>query len=1208
MSVAVPLRGRLLRVRDDEHALVIVVHHIAGDGISMGPLARDVMAAYVARVAGQAPSWAPLPVQYADFAIWQRAALGEESDPDSVAARQIGYWKQALAGLPDLLELPTDHPRPAIASHRGDSVRFELDPDTVAAVTKLARAHSATSFMVLHAAFAVLLSRLSGGEDIAVGTPVGGRGEAALDELVGMFVGTVVLRARVDPAESFATMLGRIREGDLAALGNTDVPFERLVDVLAPVRTQAHSPLFQVAFAVEHRGESTFELPGLTVSALPFEAHAAQFDLALTLVEGAEGETMTGGLTYATDLFDRATVVAMAERFVRVLTAALDRPLTPVGDLDVLDFAETGALAPVRGLPAARPRRLADLIADAVTANPDGTALLWCERSWTYREADEWSDRLARVLVGRGVGPEDFVALALTRSAESVLAVWAVAKTGAAFVPVDPTYPTERIAHMVSDSGAVLGITRSVEREGLPGSVSWLTLDELDLDADSVAPVDFREASLANPAYMIYTSGSTGKPKGVVVTHAGLANLAAERREHYRVTADSRFLHNTSPSFDMAVGEMISALSASATLVITPPSILGGEDLSNLMRERGVSHALITPAMLSSMDPAGLADLLVLGVGGEACNAELVARWQPGRTMLNGYGPTEATDISTVGDLEVGRAVTIGVPVRGFEVMVLDARLRPVPVGVSGELYVAGPALARGYHGRHALTAERFVANPYGAPGDRMYRTGDVVRWTGGSGAAGEMPFVGELEYSGRSDHQVKIRGHRIELGEIDAAMQDHPDVEFAVTLGRRMPNGDAALVSYLVARGGAALSPDRVTAFVSEFLPRYMVPAAIVEIEAVPLTPTGKLDEKALPTPEFASRVVRYREPGSPTEWAVAEAFAAVLGADRVGADDDFFDLGGNSLSAMRVLTHLRSALAAPVSLQWLLVDPTPASIAARIDASDGQAGDSGLDIVFPIRETGTAEPVFFVHPIVGLSWCYTGFAAHIGAERPLYGLQVPGLLREEAEPESIDELAARYLQEVQRIQPQGPYHLVGWSLGGVIAQAMAVELQTAGERVGSLVLLDSYAVPVGDPGEPVRPDDLLAGLGIASDDLGDLDPDLFDLAAVQGLIDGGSLPGLTGEHARRLFAAAERNDALMGRHRPGVFDGDVLVFTAAADPAGAADTWRPFVTGEIDEHPVEATHWQMTSPSAMEAIGPVLGDHLDDDLRQTKRLEIDR
>ncbi|MFC7449339.1 non-ribosomal peptide synthase/polyketide synthase [Rhodococcus daqingensis] len=1199
VSAAVPLRGRLLRVRDDEHALVIVVHHIAGDGISMGPLARDVMAAYVARAAGQAPAWASLPVQYADFAIWQRAALGEESDPDSVAARQIGFWKRTLAGLPDLLELPTDRPRPAIASHRGDSVRFELDPGTVAAVATLARAHGATSFMVLHAAFAVLLARLSGTEDIAVGTPISGRGEAALDDLVGMFVGTLVLRARVDPAESFATMLGRVREDDLAALGNTDVPFERLVDVLAPVRTQAHSPLFQVAFAVEHRGETAFELPGLTVSALPFEAHAAQFDLALTLAEGAEGEAMTGGLTYATDLFDRATVVAMADRFVRVLTAALDRPQTPVGDLDVLDAAEAVALAPVRGLPTVPAVTLAGLVESAVRANPDGIAISWEGRGYSYREADAWSDRLARVLAGRGVGPEDFVALALTRSAESVLAVWAVAKTGAAFVPVDPTYPAERIEHMVSDSGAVLGITRSGEGEGLPGSVAWLTLDELDLDAESAAPFSPAVAVRSeNPAYMIYTSGSTGKPKGVVVTHAGLANLAAERREHYRVTADSRFLHNTSPSFDMAVGEMISALSASATLVITPPSILGGEDLSNLMRERGVSHALITPAMLSSMDPAGLTDLRVLGVGGEACNAELVARWQPGRNMLNGYGPTEATDISTVGDLETGRAVTIGVPVRGFEVMVLDARLRPVPVGVSGELYVAGPALARGYHGRHALTAERFVANPHGAPGDRMYRTGDVVRWTG----------AGELEYSGRSDHQVKIRGHRIELGEIDAAMQDHPDVEFAVTLGRRMPNGDAALVSYLVARDGAELSPDRVAAFVSEFLPRHMVPAAIVEIEAVPLTPTGKLDEKALPTPEFASRTVRYREPGSPTERAVAEAFAAVLGADRVGADDDFFDLGGNSLSAMRVLTHLRSALAAPVSLQWLLVDPTPASIAARIDASDGQVGDSGLDIVFPIRETGESEPVFFVHPIVGLSWCYTGFAAHVGADRPLYGLQVPGLLREEAEPASIDELAARYLQEIQRIQPQGPYHLVGWSLGGVIAQAMAVELQTAGERVGSLVLLDSYAIPVDEPGDPIRPDDLLAGLGIAADDLGDLHADLLDPVTVLDLVDDGSFPGLTREHARRLFAAAERNDALMGRHRPGVFDGDVLVFTAAADPAGAADSWRPFVTGEIDEHPVEATHWQMTSPSAIEVIGPVLGDHLDDDLRQTKRSEIDR
>ncbi|WP_425439069.1 amino acid adenylation domain-containing protein [Rhodococcus tukisamuensis] len=1221
-----PVRGRLLRAEpgstgSDEHVLVMVIHHIAGDGVSMGPLARDVMAAYASRSAGQVPVWEPLAVQYADFALWQREALGSEEDPESVASGQIRYWRDALDGLPDVLALPTDRPRPAVASQRGDTVRFELDAQTVVRLERTAREHGASVFMVLHAAFAVVLARLASTADVAVGTPVGGRGEAALDDLVGMFVNTLVLRTRIDPGASFATLLGEVRDADLGAFSHADLPFERLVDVLEPTRSQSYSPLFQVALAFEHRGDTEFALPGLTVSALPFEPAVAQFDLALTVAE-APGDadaptTMSASLNYASDLFDRSSAQTIADRFVRVLAAAVAEPTATVGDLDLLDAAEQAELAPVRGLPAAGPTTLAGLIEAAVASNPDGLALWWQGRSWTYREADEHSTRLARVLLGRGVGPEDFVAVALTRSAESVLTVWAVAKTGAAYVPVDPNYPADRIAHMVSDSGAALGITRVGERSGLPDSLDWLTLDELDVDASQAAPITDAERDrplrVANPAYVIYTSGSTGRPKGVVVTHGGLANLAAERREHYRVTPDARFLHNTSPSFDMAVGEMVSALSAAATLVITPPSVLGGEDLAELLVAQRVTHALITPAMLSSVDPAGLDDLRVLGVGGEACTAELVARWAPGRTMLNGYGPTEATDISTVGDLAAGAPVTIGGPVRGFEVMVLDARLRPVPVGVAGELYVAGPALARGYHARFGLTAERFVANPFGGPGDRMYRTGDVVRWRA----------LGQLEYSGRSDHQVKVRGHRIELGEIDAAVANHPDVEFAVTLGRQTPAGETALVSYVVPVAGAEPQAAKVVAFVSEFLPRHMVPAAVVVIEALPMTPTGKLDEKALPTPAFQARRTEYRAPGTDSERLVAAVFAEVLGVDAVGADDHFFDLGGNSLSAMRALSRLRAGADVPVSLQWLMTDPTPASIAARMDSA-GVDGDSALEVVLPIRTAGRAHPVFFVHPIVGLSWCYTGFAAYLDRDRPVYGIQSPAAVGGEEPAGSIDELAARYLREIRRIQPEGPYHLVGWSLGGVIAHAMAVQLQEAGQQVGALALLDSYATPQEqDTADELPVDDLLAGFGVEAAlgelrDLGDLgdpgNPDplaMFDdLAAL-----GGPLSVLTRERAQRLLDAATHNGDLMARHRPGVFDGDVLFFSAVVeDPAltRAVGTWQPFVAGRIANHAVESTHWQMTSPAALEVAGPVLGDYLDaaagEATRLTDRTEADR
>ncbi|RZI92604.1 MAG: non-ribosomal peptide synthetase, partial [Microbacterium sp.] len=507
-------------------------------------------------------------------------------------------------------------------------------------------------------------------------------------------------------------------------------------------------------------------------------------------------------------------------------------------------------------------------------------------------------------------------------------------------------------------------------------------------------------------------------------------------------------------------------------------------------------------------------------------------------------------------------------------IMVLDTRLRPVPTGVPGELYVAGPALARGYHSRNGLTAERFVANPHGAPGDRMYRTGDVVRWTAS----------GELEYSGRSDHQVKIRGFRIELGEIDAAVLEHPDVDYAITLGRRGPSGDTVLVSYVVPAAGSAPVPASVRAFVSEFLPTHMVPSAVVCIDSVPLTPTGKLDVDALPRPDFV--VAEYRRPTEGHESVVATVFAEVLGVDRVGADDNFFDLGGTSLSAMRAVSRLRASSDVTVSLQWLMTEPTPAAIAARMDAADGDTRDTALDVVFPIRTGGPGTPMFWIHPISGLSWCYTGFAEHIDDNHPVFGIQTPAVAGEVL-PGTIEELAARYLAEVRRIQPEGPYDLAGWSIGGVIAHAMAVQLQQSGDAVGSLVMLDSFAETQQsqDTGEAAVP------------------ADGADTAAV--------LSALSPEHVHRLTAAAHHNAGLMHDYRPGLFDGDVLFFTAAHDDPTlrrAVGTWRPWVNGRITNHPVESNHWQITEPSAVRVIGPLLAEYLTHGVPHASRMEIDR
>ncbi|RVW06846.1 amino acid adenylation domain-containing protein [Prescottella agglutinans] len=933
LSADVPVRAELFRVAPDQHVLVIVVHHIAADGFSMGPLTRDVIVAYAARTAGEAPGWAPLAVQYADYALWQRATLGNEDDPESLIARQAEFWTSALAGLPEQLDLPSDRPRPVVASNRGASYRFSIDTELHGAIDAVARAHGATPFMVVHAALSVLLARLSGTSDIAVGTPVAGRGEAALDDVVGMFVNTLVLRTEVDGARSFADLLGSVRSVDLDAFEHADLPFERLVEILDPERSQARHPLFQVALAFQRgldAGPRT--LPGLTVSGVDIEVALAKFDLQVTVADDTTGSGLAVELTYATDLFDEPTVRTFGTRFVRLLAALTADPAAPVGDAPILDDDEHARLTSVDGGPVPPLRTLAEILTGRVESDPAAPAVSCDGTTLTYRELDERSSALARELIDRGVGPETVVALSFPRSWEMVLCVWAVAKTGAAYVPVDPTYPADRIAHMVTDSAAVLGIADAVE--SLPDAVSWSSLTALEQAASAagrstaaVRDIDrLRALRLDHVAYVIYTSGSTGKPKGVEVTHRGLSGLVNQSAELYEVTAADRVLHVCSPSFDPSVLEWALAATAGAELVVVPPSILGGDELHALLAEHAVTVAIITPAVLGSMDAEGLDELRLLSVGGDASTTELLGRWAPGRRFFNAYGPTETTIVSTRGELFAGKPITIGGPTPGVGAVILDARLRPVPVGVAGELYLAGEALARGYHGRAELTADRFVANPFGGAGERMYRTGDVVRWA--EDPSGDL----SIEYVGRSDFQVKVRGFRIELGEIDAALTDHPAVSFATTVGHTLPSGQTALVSYVQAD---AADPAVLTAHVASLLPSYMVPASIIVLDTVPLTPVGKLDRQALPAPVFETK--EFRAPGTATEELVASVFADVLDAPRVGLDDDFFDLGGNSLVATRVASRLGAALGVRVPVRELFETSTVEALAARLTALSG-------------------------------------------------------------------------------------------------------------------------------------------------------------------------------------------------------------------------------------------------------------------------------
>ncbi|WP_052083106.1 non-ribosomal peptide synthetase [Rhodococcus fascians] len=1212
VTTEIPIRLALYRTGEDSHVLAVVVHHIAADGASMAPLARDVMVAYSSRTAGSAPAWSPLEVQYADYTLWQRELLGSEDDENSVAAQQLGFWRTALRGTPDLLPLPTDRPRPTNQDFRGGRVKFDIDADLHRRVVEFSRDRGATMFMVVHSAFAATLARLSGIDDIAITTPVAGRGEAALDDLVGMFVNTLVLRTVVDGAESFESLLGRVVESDLEAFGHTEIPFERVVEVLNPTRSTSYAPLSQVALSFQNNTAARLDLPELTVEGVDFDVPVAKQDLQLllaeTFVDAGEPAGIDGAFDFATSLFDAATVQTFADRFVRILRAAVSAPSAPIGDADVLGEHEHPALAPARGEAGGPFRTWPMILADAAAANPDGIAVEYGDVELSYRQLDEWSTRIARMLIDFGVGPETFVALALPRSIESILSIWSVAKTGAAFLPVDPNYPSDRIAHMLDDSRAPIGLTVGDHRDSLPDSITWLVVDDEDFaadikryptspvtDADRVTPLH-----LDNPAYLIYTSGSTGRPKGVAVRHRGLANLEDEVTLRFHPTQHSRISHIASPSFDASIYELTMAFGVGATMVIVPPGVFGGDDLADLLERSRVTHAFLTPAALASIDPTRLGDVGVLAVGGEACTPELVARWAPGRMMFNGYGPTETTIQASVGGpLVPGRTIDVGSPAIGFRFLVLDARLRPVPAGVAGELYIAGPGTARGYVERFALTAERFVADPYGEAGERMYRTGDVVRWV--SSAHGDESGELKIEFVGRSDFQVKVRGFRIELGEIDSVLTDHPALNFAATIGHTAPSGDTVLVSYVRTISGVEVGSVEVTEHVATVLPRHMVPTAIVFLDEIPLTPVGKLDRRALPVPELTASTVPYRAPSTATEQAVVDVFADVLGVERVGVDDNFFDLGGTSLVATRVVPALESATGVRVPLQALFLDPTPAGLAARVDSSEDTAGaglNSAFGVVVPLRAEGSGDPLFCIHPGIGLSWGYSGIVRHLADDRPVYGLQLPSIT-EGGSFDSIQALAARYAQEIRRVRPAGPYNLLGWSLGGAVAHAVAVELRRGGADVDSLTIMDSY-VESGDdtPQGKLSVEELLEGLGLDLPTVASDGPLTYEGAVELLSASFGQDTGLTPEHLERINDGFANSTSIMSRFVPDVFDGNVLFFAAGRGSGDGVDrdpaVWNAFIEGELEIRTIDCAHNQMIEPEVLSEVGNVLENYL--------------
>jgi len=1202
LAAAPPVRPFLFRLGDHEHVLVLVLHHIASDGWSMGPLMRDLSRAYEVRRNGTAPGWDALPAQYSDYTLWQAEWLGDERDPDSVLSAQLDYWQGALTGLPEELVLPVDRARPAVASNEGAIVDFRVGAEVHRKLLALAQASGATLFMVLHAALAGLLTRLGAGTDIPLGTPIAGRTDEALDELVGFFVNTLVLRTDTAGDPDFRELVARVRDVNLMAHANQDVPFEQVVEKVNPARSLARNPLFQVMLALQNNAKAVFEFADLVVTTVPVPSSTAKFDLSFALgettVDGRPGG-LVGAVVYATDMFDRSTVEQFAGQLVRILGQVVEAPDRPLGQWELLTPAERETLL-VDWNDTAReivPDTLPGIFETHVSARPDKVAITGIAGELTYAELNARANRLARRLVELGAGPERLVAVSLPRSAEAIVALLAIAKAGAAYLPVDRAYPAERVRYLLEDAQPVLLLTTRDHLPARPGTDGPARLeldDEREIrriaaqNAENLTEDDrLGQAHPLNPLYVIYTSGSTGRPKGVAVPGLALANFAHAKIERLGAGPHSRVVQFYSPSFDGFFSELSASLLAGGTLVLAEPDdLVPGERLAALLARHGVTHLIMPPAALAMMADGSVAPGVTISVGGEACTARLAARWAPGRRMFNSYGPTEVTVNATMSrPLAPEGKPPIGTPLTNTRVYVLDSALRPVGRGVTGELYVAGTGLARGYWRRPKETASRFVACPFGAPGGRMYRTGDLVRWTPD----------GDLEFLGRVDDQVKIRGFRIEPGEIEAVLVQHPEVRQAAVVVHNDARGEARLAAYVATFEGAKAGARELREHLTERLPDYLVPAGIVLLDSLPLNVSGKVDRRALPDPDFPA-AASARQPVTAREKALCALYADVLGVESVGMDDGFFERGGHSLLAAGLINRLRTEFGVRVGIRQLFETPT---VATLVESLGETRSEPALPVVLPLRTGGERTPLFCLPPASGISWMYTGLLSHVGAEHPVYGLQSPSFSVPGYRADSVEDLVEHYLQRIRGVQKRGPYHLLGWSFGAVLAHALAAALQKAGEEVDFLALLDGYPVrPDAHAGHaPLRPEApatlaaALRALGYPTQ--GRIPASLADFARVVRDV-AGPLGELDDHELLAIPEVFTRSVNLARRFASPVYDGDVLLFRAVAGKEGrsapqAAD-WAPHVTGDVELRELACDHNSMGSPANLALIGPLV------------------
>jgi nonribosomal peptide synthetase DhbF len=1207
LDADLPVRAAVVGLGPREHLFVLVLHHSAGDGWSLGPLSRDLSVAYRARRAGVQPQWEQLPVQYADYALWQRSWL---DGPDGAAAAQLQYWTAALDGLPDELELPTDHPRPTHPSFRGGAVDVDVDADVHRRLTALARVGGATFHMVLQAAIAALLTRMGAGTDIPIGTPIAGRTDDAVESLVGFFVNTLVLRTDTSGDPSFAELLRRVRDRDIAAYAHQDLPFERLVEALNPPRSAARHPLFQVMLATQSTVLTDFDLGDLAAEVTPIYHDTAKFDLSFKLDElrGPDGEPLgvAGGVEYNGDLFDRRTVETLVRCLGRLLAEVAERPGVRLSAIDLQDPAERSRVASWNATDAPLPSdwTVATMIERQVDETPDAVAVVQRGSRWTYRQLDAEANRIAHALIGLGARQGVRVAVHLPRGPQLVAALLGAWKAGCAYVPLDPDYPSNRLEFMCADSGVTIVLTNDAlaGRLQLDERVASVRVDsdEQVTRARTNRPDDAgRHRSGADLAYVIYTSGSTGTPKSVMINHAGVVNRLRDMVDRFRLTAADVSLQLISAGFEPPVREIFAPLSCGGSVALLPPE--GPRDpavvVDAIREHRPTVMLCIVPSLLEAVIGTGapaadFASLRMVATGGEVLRpaeaAELLNVW--GCEVVNQYGPTEATMMSCLHRLrpeDLAGPLPIGHALANTRVHLLDRYLREVPVGIAGEVYLAGIGLARGYLGRAGLTATSFVANPFGRPGERMYRTGDICR----------RRSDGALEFVGRADGQVKVRGFRIETGEVEAALREQPEVGQAAVIVREDRPGDRRLVAYVTPANGHAPEPAQLRQALAVHLPEHMVPGGIVVLDAMPLRGNGKLNRDLLPVPDSSGtgRDGTGRPPRTPFEELLCELFAEVLGLpEPVRTDDDFFQLGGHSLLAARLIGRVRTLLGVQLAMRSFFEAPTVAGLARRAGVDRTTAA---LEVLLPLRRSGDGTPLFCVHPGGGLSWCYAGLTRHLGPDVPLFGIQARGLLQPDDMPATVTAMAGEYVRAIEAVWPAGPYRLLGWSFGGIVAHEVARLLQQAGSQVDLIAMMDCY------PGVAnfyrVDEHDLFMSLVDPARAAGIPRKGSREISEAVAILqtEGGALAGLDETQLEALLRTMAHNRVLVAPFTPGHVDSDVLFFQATQGRTPGApepDVWRAHTSGTVDVHRIDARHMDLADPEPLARIGQILAGRL--------------